>query len=381
MNFNREEYLKVVEKLVNIDSGSFDMDGLKEVAEVIAKMYEDAGFYTSLDFRGEGKRPFITATSKDPATFGDEERPIDIMFFGHFDTVFPKGTAAERPFSTDGEKAYGPGSADMKAGVVLGFYLAKALKEKYPDLNIALLNNGDEEISAIDSVDSLIEFAKKVKYAFDMEPGRISGNFVKCRKGGGEYSVKCYGKSAHAGNAPDKGLSAIREAGRCITEMMALNDFEAGTTVNVGLINGGTASNTIPDYCEMILDLRFWTDEQRFQLEKDLQAIADSPSVEGVRVEFKRMAGVPPMLERPLTQKMVEIMEEEAAELGLSFGFEKSGGMSDASFVSKAGTPVIDACGPCGDFLHSEREYFVLDTIEERYNLLFNTSERLMGKK
>ena len=297
MNFNREEYLKDVEKLVNIDSGSFDMDGLKEVAEVIAKMYEDAGFYTSLDFRGEGKRPFITATSKDPATFGDEERPIDIMFFGHFDTVFPKGTAAERPFSTDGEKAYGPGSADMKAGVVLGFYLAKALKEKYPDLNIALLNNGDEEISAIDSVDSLIEFAKKVKYAFDMEPGRISGNFVKCRKGGGEYSVKCYGKSAHAGNAPDKGLSAIREAGRCITEMMALNDFEAGTTVNVGLINGGTASNTIPDYCEMILDLRFWTDEQRFQLEKDLQAIADSPSVEGVRVEFKRMAGVPPMLE------------------------------------------------------------------------------------
>jgi len=378
VNINREEFLKDVEKIVNVDSGSFDMDGLKEVAAVITDMYKEAGLYASCELRGEGKRPFITATTKDPATFEGKEKPVDIMFFGHFDTVFPQGTVAERPFATDGEKAYGPGAADMKAGIVMGLYLTKALREKYPDISIALVNNGDEEISSIDSVDSLVEFSKKARYAFDMEPGRISGNFVKCRKGGGEYFVKCYGKASHAGNAPQKGASAIREAGRCITEMMALNDYEAGITVNVGLIKGGTASNTIADYCEMILDVRFWTDEQRQQVERDLQAIADSPVTEGVKVEFTFISGVPPMLEIPETEKMVKIMEEEAAKLDLHFGFEKSGGMSDASFVSKAGVPVIDACGPCGDFLHSEKEYFVLDTIEERFALLFNTAERLL---
>lgn len=380
MIFNREEYLKDVEKLVNIDSGSNDMEGVKKVADVIAQMYREAGLYTSVDLRGEGNRPFITAVTKDPATFGEQEKPVDIMFFGHFDTVFPEGTAAKRPFSTDGEKAYGPGAADMKAGIVMGLYLTKALREKFPDITIALVNNGDEEIGSIDSVDSLVEFAEKAKYAFDMEPGRISGNFVKCRKGGGEYAVRCYGRAAHAGNAPQKGASAIREAARCVTEMMALNDFDAGITVNAGVIKGGTASNTIADYCEVILDVRYWTMDQCAQVEKDLQAIVDSPATEGVRVEMELLSAMPPMLEIPETQKLVEIMEEESAKLGLKFGFEKAGGLSDASFVSKAGVPVIDACGPCGDMLHSDDEYFLLHTIEERYELLLHTAERLMAE-
>ena len=379
MKFDREKYLKDLEELVNTDSGSFYPEGLETVADILVKKYKDAGFYTFLGHSGENNRPYVAAYTKKEEETGGQEKPIDIMLFGHFDTVFSDGTAAERPFTVDEEKAYGPGVADMKSGVLLGLYLADALKKKHPGISIGILNNGDEEIGSIDSHHVLLDFAGKSKYAFDMEPGRISGNFVKCRKGGGEYMVKCYGVSAHAGNAPQKGASAICEAARCVEELHALNDYEGGTTVNVGIIKGGSASNSVPDYCEMIVDVRYWTDEQRVAVEEKIWNIGKKVRNKSTRVDVHRMSSAPPMLEIPQTQKMVDVMEEEARKLSLSFGFEKSGGMSDASFVSEAGVPVIDACGPCGDFLHSEKEYIVLDTIEERFYLLFNTIERLLG--
>ena len=158
----------------------------------------------------------------------DVEKPYDVMFVGHFDTVFEPGTAAERPFSIEGDRAMGPGVADMKGGLLLAFYLTMELKERYPDMNILIVNNGDEEGGSPASGRSLTDISKKARYAFVMEPGRINGGFVRSRKGVEEIRIRFRGKAAHAGIEPEKGVNAITEAAMWIPKLHKLNDPEKG---------------------------------------------------------------------------------------------------------------------------------------------------------
>jgi len=377
---NLEKFLKEVEEIVNIDSGSYDIEGLNKVAEWLVERYEKDGYYVQYTHQGEIQRPHIIATTIDPQKFDEKEKPIDLMFIGHMDTVFPRGTVAERPFRIENGKAYGPGAADMKSGVLLALYVANALREQYPELSIAMVINSDEELGSNDSAEVLKSFSKYVKFGIDMEPGRISGNAVMARKGVCEYTIRIHGIASHAGNAPEKGASAIREMARWIIDAESLNDRERGITINAGVVKGGTTSNVVPEYAEVVLDVRFWNLEDRDELERKFQTFAASPVVENVKVTVEKTSEFPPMKLLPETQRMVDFMLEEAEKLGQSFSFEKSAGGSDASLVAGEGTPIIDACGPCGDYLHNEKEYFVIDTVEERYQTLLATVKRLFDK-
>ncbi len=159
--FDLDKYLKELEEMVNIDSFTHDIAGCNNMADYMVKKYKEAGLYVDVEYQGEEKLAHVVASTVDPKTLPDEERPWDIMFVGHLDTVFETGTAAKRPFSIDGDKAKGPGVADMKAGDLLAFYLTLELRERYPDLRVIIVNNGDEEGGSFISGESLTEISKK----------------------------------------------------------------------------------------------------------------------------------------------------------------------------------------------------------------------------
>ncbi len=383
---NIEKYLKELEEIVNIDSGSYDIEGLAKAGEWFEKKYRDAGLFVEKlslhDFEGRGDRPYIIASTKDISEYIDSEtvkdKPVDILFFGHIDTVYPAGTAGERPFRIEGDKAYGPGVADMKSGNLLALYIISYLKKKYPDKIFAIANNADEEIGSVDSEPTLTKIAALAKTAFCMEPGRINGNMVKERKDVAELEVVFHGISAHAGNAPEKGASAISEMAHFITEVEKLNDFERGVTVSAGICEGGSAVNVISDIAKTRLDIRYWKKEDGELVLGAIEKLASEPMNDRVGIETKMISDMPPMEMTAGTKKLVSLIEKQAKKLGQKVGFESSAGGSDASYVSKTGIPVIDACGPCGDFFHNEKEYLLISSIKERFELIAGTCEELL---
>lgn len=371
-------FFNELETLVNTDSGSSYVEGVIRVADILETLYKEAGLHVSRVELDQEKRPFLVATSKSPEELKDKEKPYDILFIGHMDTVFPEGTAEKRPFIIEDGKVKGPGAADMKAGNLMALYLIKELNEEYPEKCFAIANNPDEELGSPYSWERIIEEGKKARYGFDMEPGRITGNFVKERKGCQDYRVYIHGIASHAGNAPDKGASAIKELARWIDLCDELNNSSPGLNVNPGLVSGGTATNVIADYAELGIDVRILDYSQMEMVEKAFDELAKNPRVPGVTSEWKKLSDMPPMKLTPETQHMVDIIMEEGEKLNYTFEFESAGGSSDASFVSGAGTPIVDACGPHGEGLHGDGEYFLYDTVEKRFQLLKKVIKRLL---
>lgn len=380
MTFDIEKYFRELEEFVNIDSGSYDTEGLDRAADWLERLYKEEDLFVERRALGEHGIPHLTAATHSPDHYTDKEKPWDIMFIGHIDTVFPKGTVSERPFRISDGKVTGPGAADMKAGVLLSLYLIKELRKEFPDKCFAIDNNSDEELGSPYSGELLTELSANAVYAFDMEPGRITGNFVKEIKGALEYWIETHGIAAHAGNSPEKGASAIFEMARWIELCRKLNNSVPGLTVSPGLITGGTASNTIPDYCQIKTDVRITDISQKEIVEEAFDKLVSSPSVPGVTSNYFKFSDMPPMKFTDETKKMVDVLCDIAKEMKYAFEFESAGGASDASFVSHGGTPVLDACGPHGEGLHSQSEYFLYDTVSLRYELIANCIRKLLSE-
>ncbi len=366
MNF--EQYLKDLKEIVNIDSGSDDLEGCRKMAEYFAGKFEDAGFTVRIS-REAGKHPHVEARN-----FIRKDEEIDVLFMGHLDTVFPKGTASERPFAIDGGRALGPGAADMKSGALLAFYLAEEIKKHALPINLCIALNSDEEIGSADSVDWIKELGSKAKYCFNFEPGRETGAFVKERKGVYDYHVIFQGIPAHAGVAPERGASAVIEMARWIWALTNLNAPAQGTTLNPGIVKGGSASNVVAEHAEMLIDLRYTKESELQRIERAFDEMAAYPRVDGVKIIWERKGGFPPMTPNNSTEEMIEIMKTAAAELGQEApAFVHTGGGSDANHLGGMSVSVMDGCGPVGGNYHSDKEYMVISSIEQRFQLILKT--------
>lgn len=365
---NLELYLKELEEIVNMDSGSEDLAGCRKVAEYFAARFEEAGFDVRIS-REPGKHPHVEARS-----FVRKSDEIDILFMGHMDTVFPKGTVRERPFHIEDGKAWGPGAADMKSGGLLAFYLAKAVKDSALPLNLCIAFNSDEEVGSADSAEWIKELGTKARYCFNFEPGRDTGAFVKERKGVYDYQVTFKGIPAHAGVAPEKGASAVIEMARWIWALTNLNAPEQGTTLNPGLVKGGSASNVVAEHAELIIDLRYTQENERKRIERAFDEMTAYPRVTGVKVSWEKGEGFPPMTPGDRTEAMMELMRAAASELGQAPPeFASTGGGSDANNLGGLSVSVMDGCGPIGANYHSDREYMVISSVLQRYQLLLAT--------
>ncbi len=295
-----------------------------------------------------------------------------ILLSGHLDTVYADGTVAARPMRQEGKRLLGPGVSDMKGGLLGGCYALGALQaagfHDYERIDFFL--NSDEEIGSPASQHLYREIAAPAGAALVLEAGRANGDIVSARKGSGVYHVTVRGKQAHAGVEPERGANAVVELARFIAEATALNGLHPGTTVNAGVIGGGTRHNVVPDVAWVELDFRFLTVEAGQALDRELRAAAARTGVPGTTIEVAGGVEHPPMPKTPATAALVELAHAVAGQLGFTFGDMLAGGASDGNNFAALGVPTLDGLGPVGGLDHSPDEYLELDSIVPRTALL-----------
>ncbi|MCG8538318.1 MAG: M20 family metallopeptidase [Clostridia bacterium] len=363
--FDLQNYLKELEYLVNIDSGSRNPRGISKVADFFIKKYLDIGYSVKTHEINEEIGPCLEIENCSSERY-------DILLLGHMDTVFEIGTAKERPFTIIDNRAYGPGVIDMKSGLLSMYYALKEIYEKElgKNLSIKIILNSDEEIGSRGSLGIISRAAVKSNVVFVLEPARANGALVLQRKGLGAYDIKFHGIAAHAGVEPQKGASAITEMGRWIVELNILNNYKAGTTVNVGIASGGTARNVVAEEAKIQVDLRFKEIAEMNGIDKAIEDLISNPIIKGVKVDVNKLGMRPPMNPMDTTMKIWSIIKEIGHELGIELDWVATGGGSDANITASLGVPSIDGLGPIGGGAHGQSEYLEIDSIQPRLEVL-----------
>ncbi len=371
LQFDRDEYLKDLEYLANIDSGTGTAEGVSRVADFLAEKYEKLGLTVTRHLFDERYGPCLEARN-----YPDCEE-IDLLLIGHMDTVFPPGSVAEHPFHIEDGKAYGLGAADMKGGDLLAIVLAEHIMKVRPEMKICFANNPDEEIGSPSADRWLRDLGARSKYCFDFEPGKDGDAFVKTRKGVKFLKLKAHGIAAHAGVNPAAGANAIVELARWTVWYEENRARFPGANANFDVIKGGTATNVIAEEAEISIDIRFTDYDSLNELLAFFREREAAPFDSRVKVEVIPGAETPPMVATEKSLAVMKMMEEEGERLGIPVKFVGTGGGSDASRTSIAGAATIDCCGPTGVKTHNVGEYLILDTIEPRLELLSTVMEKL----
>lgn len=364
MSFSLNNYLEELRPLINIDCGTLTVDGIDVVATLMAQKYLDLGWNVKRIDCG------IAGTGLEVRNKPQADH-IDVMLIGHMDTVFPVGTAAARPMTHDDERAYGPGVSDMKSGLLSVVYTLRDLDPTALDaLSICVCMNPDEEIGSLHSETWLKSVAINAKHVLVAEAARADGSLVKARKGMARYRLSFHGKAAHAGNEPQNGRSAITEMAHWILAINAMTDFESGTTLNAGVVSGGAGANIVPDFAEVVVDVRFWDNDEYAAVDAQIRTLTETPFIDGVTITVEREAHKPSMVPSPQTEVLMAQVEAVGKELGIDITWQAVGGGSDANLTAVLGIPTLDGLGPIGAGFHSEDEWLDLASIEPRIRLL-----------
>jgi glutamate carboxypeptidase len=287
------------------------------------------------------------------------------------DTVFDPGTAAERPFRTDGRTAYGPGVTDMKSGLLTGLYGLRSVLQQtrdggLPFERIVFIANPDEEIGSPSSTPHIRALAEDMDACFVLECARANGDIVSARKGTIDLVLTVHGRAAHAGVEPEKGRSAILEASRLIRELHRLNGRWPGVTVNVGVIAGGTRPNVVAERCALEVDVRATDAASQDEAEAAIRSIAAATEVPDTTVDVERRARHRPMEKLERSGRLVDHARAIAERLGFEVKDTATGGASDANTTSGLGVPSLDGLGPIGGNDHSPAEYLDLGSVVPR---------------
>jgi glutamate carboxypeptidase len=359
------DWIDLLRDLVNCDSGTYNKDEADRAGDILAKAIGNLGFNVERS-RQEKFGDHVIARKH-----GSGDRRL--LFIGHFDTVFPRGTVAERPFTIDGERATGPGVYDMKGGLVVLLAALSALKNAnaniWNDVNMTAIFNSDEEILSPTSGPIITEDAKKADTACVLEPARPGGEYTFQRKGAGLYKMSVAGRAAHSGGAPDKGRSAVEELAQKITRLHQMINWDTGTTVNVGVIRGGLRPNVVAEHAECEFDLRVYTHAEREKAERRFQEIVEMQFVPDTTTELSGSMLFPPVEYHPRNEKLFSFVQEAGRKLGLDLKSIVTGGGSDGNVAGQY-APLIDGAGVEGDGAHSDREFMYLPSIVRRAQVL-----------
>ena len=358
--------LNQIRQLVEIESPSYDEAGSRNAVDFLVEKAKEINCISTVEriYReGYGEHLIIRAFSEIP------NPQSQIHLLGHTDTVHPRGANAKNPTRVEGDKFYGCGIFDMKTNCVLMLEILRAFDELNlkPNRPMTILLSCDEEVGSDTGREFVEAEAAKSAYCLVCEPS-ANGKVKTGRKGTGWYELKAQGIPAHAGLEPEKGASAILEISKQIQQIHTLNALEKGTTVNVCMINGGTASNVIPENASAEIDVRFtsMTEAERIKNEiKNLQSFDERVSLELLgdinRPPMERTKGVVALYKKAKT--IADAMNYE-------FGETQVGGALDGNFVGALGVPVLDGLGVKGNGAHTNDEYILISDIPKRAELL-----------
>lgn len=299
------------------------------------------------------------------------EAPTQLLFSGHFDTVYEANDAFQKCRWLDGERLNGPGVTDMKGGIVTLLAALRAF-EQTPGCGTVgweVLLTPDEEVGSHGSRALFQEAAGRAHFSLIFEPARPNGDIVHSRKGTGGMVATCRGRAAHAAKVPNDGRNAILALAEFLLAASRIPAELPGVMVNVGNIRGGTpATNVVPDFAEAELDLRITRVADQAALRTRLEELVAAVNArDGFTLESRLWFNRPPKECLALEQKVFPEWRRAAQDVGVPpFTWVHTGGASDGNFLSAAGLPGLDGVGPVGDHLHSSREFIVVPTMAQR---------------
>ncbi len=368
-------YLSDLTMLAGMDSYSLDKDDVNRVVDWLETRLTSMGF---------GIQRFPQPTAGDnllAERIGNGKGRV--LLLGHSDTVFPRGTTAQRPIAYQADKILGPGTCDMKAGLLTGIYAVEALDAAgftgYERIGFLIVS--DEEIDERTSVELIRATSRDYDAVLTLEAARENGDIVTARKGVHSFTAQAFGKAAHSGVEPEKGRNAIVALAKQVGALDALNQPQRDISVNVGVIEGGRLRNVVPDYAEIRFEARAFTPVDLDEVTKAIFALFAHETVPGVRFKVTYMPVHPPMPRTPEVAVLEATTIQIAAELGFSVKGASTGGAADAAFAAAEGVPALDGMGPIGGLDHSPDEYILRSSIVPRTALLARLIETITKDK
>lgn len=351
-------YLEDLEKIISINSYTKNKKGVDEVGSIMSKWLEELGFkLTTYKKELIGNHLLFTSEKKSGKK---------ILLLGHNDTVFPPNSF--EGFFQDETWVYGPGVCDMKGGNIVALQALRNIHKKNNEIsNIDFLLVSDEETGSDDSKEITALLAPNYDYCFVFEAAGTNMEVVTQRKGVGTFTITIDGLAAHAGNHYDKGIDANLEASYKLPELVKLTNLELQTTVNVGKINGGIGANTISPKCELLLEIRYTTNDEKIRVLNALNKITNTSYVSGTISTLSGSIQRDVMQENP---KQLELIKELETITNSKILTEKRGGVSDANIVASCGVTTLDGFGPFGDGDHTIKERALKSSFESRIELM-----------
>lgn len=362
----RSAQLQLLEQVVNIDSGTGDVEGGRKVAGMLIARLKALGMTVEsvpAEEAGLADNTVATLTGRGKSR---------ILMIGHIDTVFGPGTAQRRPFRTDAKRAYGPGVADEKGGVVEGMYALQILH----DLDfrnfakIVLLMETSEERGSPGTRALIGKLLKDADVELNLEPGDPPDTLTVWRKGSDTFRIDVKGRAAHAGVAPQDGRNAALELIHQISGLEAFPKSGEGLTVNLTVMQAGTRANIIPESASAQVNVRVRDKADFERVAQALRKNAETTVIPDTTVTISHGEGFPPLPNNPATDKLAARAQRIYAGIGRTLTAGGNGGASESALAADAGVPALDGLGPVGGGFHSDEEFLELDTVTPRLYLL-----------
>lgn len=357
------EMVNLLKKIVNLESPSSDKNAVDKCSSFLAKEFQKSGAkVTRYPFKDLGDLHLVEYPRLKP-----KERKEQILILTHIDTVWPVGKIKNMPFYISGNKLFGPGALDMKAGLVMAISSLKAIHELNiePQKKIAVFMNSAEEVGSEIANEMIQKLAKRSSCVLCLEPSLPGGAIKNQRKGRLVIRLDTKGKSAHAGN-PDEGINAVEEL---MAQLHVAQKLESNAiTVNTGIIMGGERVNIVPDSASAHLDIRFWNSTQKNKIINSFKQL--QPTLQGAKVKYSVESYLPPLEKTKTSDRLFARITDIASSMNIQLEAGKSGGGSDASIAANTGVATLDGLGPDGAGIHAENEHLLLPSLIERTALL-----------
>jgi len=356
----QEAMTRTLEQWVMLESPSNEHEAVNALADLVARAFKGAG---------------ATVKRLPQAAFGDHLRiswgqgDRQVLLLGHMDTVWPLGEVQRRPFRVSHDKATGPGAFDMKGGLVIALYAVMALQELglKPARRLVFLFNSDEEVGSLTSRPFIEEESRRSEAVLVLEPSRDDA-LVTWRKGVGRFELEVQGVASHAGAAHERGVSAVQELAHQIIRLEAMTDYERGTTVNVGVVEGGSKVNVRPASAWAAIDLRVLTAVEGRRMTEAILGL--QPVNPETTLIVSGGMNRPPWEASPASDALFERARRAGAALGFDLWPAGTGGGSDGNFTAALGVPTLDGLGVVGEDAHALTEWVDLTSLPRRAALL-----------
>ena len=362
----RSAQLQLLEQVVNVDSGTGDVEGGRKVAAILVPRLQALGMTVEsvpAEQAGLADNTVATLTGRGKTR---------ILMIGHIDTVFGPGTVQSRPFRTDGKRAYGPGVSDEKGGVVEGVYALQILHDLgFRDFGkIVFLMETSEERGSPGTRALISKLLKDADVELNLEPGDPPDVLTVWRKGSDTFRIDVKGRAAHAGVDPQDGRNAAFELIHQISGLAAFPQSGDGLTANLTVMQAGTRANIIPEDASAQVNVRVRDKADFDRVEQILRKNAETTVIPDTKVTVSGGEGFPPLPNNPATDKLAARAQRIYAGIGRTVATGGNGGASESALAADAGVAALDGLGPVGGGFHSDKEYLELDTVTPRLYLL-----------